>query len=65
MKVIDRTLDLQCVIAFTETGYTAKLAAEERRFAATGDKILVMGGIPMGKAGSTNFLKIHTIAHKF
>jgi|GEM_PF-1811234 len=25
--------------------------------------ILIIGGIPMGKAGSTNFLKIHTIAN--
>jgi pyruvate kinase len=113
LNAIDRTLDLQCIVAFTETGYTAKLAAEERpkvpvvaftpnpktyrqmnlvwgirpvllehpeerleallqqietcllqrRFASKGDKILVIGGIPMGKAGSTNFLKIHTIAH--
>jgi pyruvate kinase len=35
-----------------------------RNFAAPGDKVLVMGGTPFGKAGSTNFLKIHTIAPK-
>ncbi|HBB31236.1 MAG TPA: pyruvate kinase [Cyanobacteria bacterium UBA8803] len=30
LNVIDKTLDLQCIIALTETGYTAKLAAAER-----------------------------------
>lgn len=114
LHVIDQTLPLQCIVAFTETDYTAKLAAEERpsvpvvaftsnpkvyrqmnlvwglrpvllehpeqtlealllqiencllqrHFATTGDKILVIGGIPMGKAGSTNFFKIHTIASR-
>jgi pyruvate kinase len=33
----------------------------QRNFAAPGDKVLIMGGIPFGLAGSTNFLKIHTI----
>ncbi|MGA7938210.1 MAG: pyruvate kinase [Kovacikia sp.] len=114
LHAIDDTLDLQCIVAFTETGYTANLASVERphapivaytpdpkvyrrlslswgvrpvllqgfagtltdvlaqveadliqrNFAAPGDKVLVMGGIPFGKAGSTNFLKIHTIAPK-
>jgi pyruvate kinase len=112
LHAIDETLDLQCIVAFTETGYTAKLASEERpkapivaytpdpkvyhrlslnwgirpvllqlnyskldellphletdliqrNFAASGDKILIMGGTPFGVAGSTNFLKIHTVA---
>lgn len=112
LHAIDQAMDLQCIVAFTETGYTAKLASQERpkapivtytpdakiyrrlslywgirpiliagflgtltdvltqvesdlirrNFAAPGDKILVMGGIPFGKAGSTNLLKIHTIA---
>jgi len=112
LHAIDDTIDLQCIVAFTETGYTAKLASEERpqapivaytpdpkvyrrlslnwgvrpilmqlgqdtmeellpdveadliqrQFAAPGDKVLIMGGIPFGQAGSTNFLKIHTIA---
>jgi pyruvate kinase len=112
LHAIDDTLELQCIVAFTETGYTAQLASEERprapiiaytpdakvyrrlnlnwgvrpillkgfegtldnvltqveadlvarKFAAPGDKVLIMGGIPFGKAGSTNFLKIHTIA---
>jgi len=112
LHAIDETMDLHCIVAFTETGYTARLASEERprvpivaytpdlktyrqlslnwgvrpilmqglkdtldevliqveadliqrHFAAPGDKVLVMGGIPFGQAGSTNFLKIHTIA---
>jgi pyruvate kinase len=112
LHAIDDTLDLQCIVAFTETGYTAKLASQERpkvpivaytpypkvyhqlslnwgvrpvlmqlapkdmeellshveadlvqrHFAAPGDKVLLMGGIPFGVSGSTNFLKIHPIA---
>jgi pyruvate kinase len=114
LHAIDDTIDLQCIVAFTETGYTARLASEERpkaaivaytpylhiyhqlslnwgvrpilmnitpntmeellplveadlmqrNFAAPGDKVLIMGGIPFGIAGSTNFLKLHTIASK-
>lgn len=33
----------------------------ERQLAATGDCILVMGGIPMSQSGGTNFLKLHTV----
>lgn len=112
LHAIDDALDLQCIVAFTETGYTAKLASAERpkapiiaytpdykvyrylnlywgikpilipgfegdlnevlaqveadlvqrNLAASGDKVLVMGGIPFGKTGSTNLLKIHTIS---
>jgi pyruvate kinase len=111
LHAIDETLVLQCIIAFTETGYTANLASEERPkvpivaytpdprvyrrlslnwgvrpilfpgfegtltdvltqveidlihrdYVAPGDKVLFIGGIPFGLAGSTNFLKIHTI----
>jgi pyruvate kinase len=112
---IDDALDLHCIVAFTETGYTAQLASAERpkapivaytpnpqiyrrlslnwgvrpilfegfdgetlenvtskveadlvarKFAAPGDKVLILGGIPFGTAGGTNFLKIHTIATK-
>ncbi|MCM1982573.1 pyruvate kinase [Lyngbya confervoides] len=111
LHAIDDTLDLQCIVALTETGYTARLASQERpkapivaytphehiyrylsliwgirpvltqfpnsslehllpkieadlvqrQFAAPGDKILIMGGLPMGTAGGTNFLKIHTL----
>jgi pyruvate kinase len=114
LHAIDDARDLQCIVALTETGYTARLASAERpkalivaytphakvyrqlslnwgirpvlmqfnnctleellpqieanltqrNFAAPGDKVLVMGGLPMGKSGSTNFLKLHTIAHK-
>jgi pyruvate kinase len=109
---IDDAIDFQCIVVFAETGYTAKLASEERskapivaytpdpkiyrqlslnwgvrpvllhqveydlstvlpqveadlmqrQFAVPGDKVLIMGGIPFGKVGSTNFLQIHTIA---
>jgi pyruvate kinase len=112
LHAIDGSVNLQCIVALTETGYTAKLASQERlnapivaytpdpktyrrlslnwgvrpvlmqfpkgtleellpqieadliqrNFAAAGDKVLVMGGIPMGQSGGTNFLKIHTIA---
>lgn len=111
LKVIDKMLDLKCIVAFTTTGYTAKIAASERprvpvvaftpsfqvyhqlnlvwgvkplllehpeelledlieqmearlvqrNFAASGDKILILGGSPVQKARGTNFLKIHTI----
>jgi pyruvate kinase len=111
LRAIDSTLRLHCIVALTETGYTARLASEERprapivaytpnpqvyqqlslhwgvrpillkftnetikdlllqieadlmqrRFAAAGDKVLIIGGLPMGVTGGTNFLKIHTI----
>ncbi|MBR8831784.1 MAG: Pyruvate kinase [Chroococcopsis gigantea SAG 12.99] len=108
---LDDTLDLKCIVTFTETGYTAQLASAERPkapliaytphptiyrrlclnwgvrpilmkflknsleellpsidedligrdFASAGDKVLIMGGLPMGEAGRTNFLKLHTV----
>lgn len=111
LNAIDQVIDLRCIVTFTETGHSAKLAAAERpsvpvvavtenyrvyhqlnlawgvqpllveqladtiddmfqqieacliarNLAVTGDKILIIGGIPTHKAGSTNFLKIHTI----
>jgi pyruvate kinase len=111
LHAIDDILDLQCIVAFTETGYTAKLVSEERpkapivaytpdpkvyrqlclnwgvrpillqefgetltdvlaildadllrrSYAAPGDKVLVIGGVPFGKTGTTNFLQIHQI----
>ncbi len=114
LHAIDETIDLQCIVALTETGYTAKLAAEERlkspivaytpnpktyrrlslnwgvrpvlrhfsqttleevlphieadliqrNFVVKGDKVLIMGGVPMGESGGTNFLKIHTITQE-
>ncbi len=33
----------------------------ERRLAATGDKILVLGGVPARRTRGTNFIKIHTV----
>ncbi len=35
-----------------------------RNFAVPGDKVLVMGGIPISETDSPNFLKIHAIAAK-
>jgi len=32
-----------------------------RNLAATGDRVLIVGGIPMGVKGGTNFLKIHIL----
>lgn len=112
IAAVDKVLNLRAIVAFTETGHTARLVAEERprvpvialtphlkvyrrltlvwgvrpvllprtiatseellreveasllasRFAAPGDKILIVGGLPMGHSGGTNFLKIHTLA---
>ncbi|MEL6489980.1 MAG: pyruvate kinase [Cyanobacteria bacterium J06634_6] len=111
LNAIDQVLDLRCIVTFTETGHTARLAAAERpraavvaltanpevyhqlnlvwgirpvlleqldgslevlfeqmetcllekNFASPGDKVLLLGGLPIKVAGSTNFLKIHTI----
>ncbi len=111
LNAIDHVLDLQCIVGFTETGYTARLVAAERpkatvialtanpkvyhqlnlvwgvrpllleqlegsletlfeqietcllekNFVAPGDRILILGGLPIKVSGSTNFLKIHTI----
>jgi pyruvate kinase len=33
-----------------------------RQLAASGDKILIVGGLPMGRSGGTNFLMLHTIS---
>lgn len=112
LNAIDQVLDLRCIVTFTETGHTARLAAAERpkaavvaltanpkvyhqlnliwgvhpvlleqldgslealfqqmetcllerQLAASGDKVLLLGGLPIKVAGSTNFLKIHTLA---
>ncbi len=110
---IDKILDLQCIVAFTETGHSAKLAASERpsvpivaitpsqdtynrlslvwgvrpilfeyedmsledlikkmevcllekNFVSAGDKVMILGGLPLRKASTTNFLNVHTIGH--
>lgn len=112
LNVIDQTLNLRFIVAFTSSGYSALIASGERPkapviaitpnasvyhrlnlvwgvkplmidhqvtsfeeaidqaetclierdLAEAGDRILVMGGIPMQRSGGTNFLKIHTIA---
>ncbi|MFM8296484.1 MAG: pyruvate kinase [Microcystaceae cyanobacterium] len=112
LRAIIDTINIHCIIALTETGYTAKLVSEERlhspivaytpnpktyrqlslnwgvrpillnfplggfedvlpliekdllrrKFAQVGDKVVIIGGIPMGNTGGTNFLKIHTLA---
>jgi pyruvate kinase len=111
LNAIDDILNLRAIVAFTSTGYTARLAGAERPkapviamtpslkayhqlnlawgvkpllidrevekfeevieqaetqltehdLAVSGDRILIMGGIPMRTSGGTNFLKIHTI----
>ncbi|HTX88759.1 MAG TPA: pyruvate kinase [Bacteroidales bacterium] len=43
------------LVALTETTLL------ERNLAEKGDKILIVGGIPPGIPGNTNFIKIHTI----
>ena len=112
LNTIEKILDLRCIVAFTSSGYTAKLAAAERpsvpviaftpeekvyhrlnlvwgvkplllaeeveffedlvsqaqtyllqkKLAASGDQILIVGGIPTKKSRGTNFLKIHRIS---
>jgi pyruvate kinase len=39
----------------------AESALRARNLVASGDRILVLGGIPAGKPQGTNFLKIHTV----
>jgi len=39
----------------------AEATLRERRLVSSGDKILVLGGIPAGQARGTNFVKIHTV----
>jgi pyruvate kinase len=34
---------------------------KERNLVDSGDRVLVMGGIPMRQTGGTNFLKLHTV----
>lgn len=47
---------------FEDALVKAEKYLKERNFAETGDRILVMGGIPMAAAGGTNFLKLHQVA---
>ena len=46
---------------FEELTEQAETYLLQKNLATSGDKILIMGGIPTQIAGGTNFLKIHTI----
>lgn len=46
---------------FEELVTQAETLLLQRNLVASGDRILIMGGIPTQIAGGTNFLKIHTI----
>ena len=37
----------------------------ERKLVTPGDPILVLGGIPAGAAGGSNFLKMHVVGSKY
>jgi pyruvate kinase len=39
-------------------------AAEQARLAATGDRLVMIAGVPFGVTGQTNFLKIHTVGEE-
>ncbi len=49
------------VETFEELTKQAETYLRQQDLAKSGDKILIMGGIPTQIAGGTNFLKIHTI----
>lgn len=49
------------VESFEELVQEAEDSLLERKIAAAGDQILIIGGIPTKSARGTNFLKIHTI----
>lgn len=46
---------------FEEALQQAESCLLERKLVSVGDRILVMGGIPMRQTGGTNFLKLHSI----
>ncbi len=49
------------VESFEELVKEAENSLLERKIAASGDQVLIIGGIPTKSARGTNFLKIHTI----
>ncbi len=51
----------QEVDTFEELTRQAEIYLLQKNLARSGDKILIMGGIPTQIAGGTNFLKIHTL----
>ncbi|MDJ0903057.1 MAG: pyruvate kinase [Xenococcus sp. MO_188.B8] len=53
----------QEVETFEELTKQAETHLRQKDLATSGDKILIMGGIPTQIAGGTNFLKIHTISN--
>ena len=52
----------QEVDTFEQILQQAQTILTRQGWAAAGDKVLVVGGIPTQRRGGTNFLKIHTIA---
>jgi pyruvate kinase len=52
------------VETFEELTAQAQTYLLKKNLAQSGDKILIMGGIPTQIAGGTNFLKIHTLEDK-
>ena len=51
------------VETFEELVEQAQALLVRRKLASTGDKILIVGGIPTQQARGTNFLKIQTVGH--
>lgn len=54
----------QEVDSFEDVIQQAEAYLAEYQLAVPGDRILIMGGIPMKTAGGTNFLKIHTVGRE-
>ena len=52
----------QEVETFEELTKQAETYLQQKNLATSGDKILIMGGIPTQIPGGTNFLKIHTLS---
>ncbi len=52
----------QEVTTFEEAVSYIDVVLRERRMAQSGDRILIMGGIPFGQSGTTNFLKLHRLS---
>ena len=46
--------------SFEEVMTQVEDCLKERQLVTSGDRVLIMGGIPMHQAGGTNFLKLHT-----
>jgi pyruvate kinase len=46
---------------FEQITSVAENTLKQRSLIASGDRILVLGGIPAHQPGGTNFIKIHTV----